>query len=318
MPPSKKDTMPPSKKDTLPPSKKDTLPPSKQVTKAPKNKGSLSPTVAPINNSTCDDIPPLVTQCLQRPNKMVFRYNGGDCSQSFNIQPITLFQCIDFNGGPPDTEGATSYIVITDTKGQNIIYYDGFASVGEELTLEDGGNRVEANMNITIFSSDVTTPENVVQSVIYHSSCSRNLFLKDRYGSLQLVVFVNELQGIVSCFFSVTFDFNIANTGSFDTSLVSLEAVSNIGVFNLTDEVLGTTIVPGETFVVTRDFFLDLTVRKTYTFESVIVGETLPAPGELCQDSDSLSFTAGNPLPPKIPTIAPIGAPLPTIPFIPF
>ena len=243
---------------------------------------------------------------------MLFRYNGGDCTQSFNIQPTALFQCFDFNGGPPVAEGATSYIVVKDTKGKNIIYFEGFATVGDEITLEDGGNRVEGNMNITIYSSDVVSPENILQTVIYHSSCSRNLFLKDRYGSLQLVLFVNELQGIVSCFFSVSFDFIIANTGSFDTSLVSLQTVSNLGVFDLTDDILGTTLLPGETFVVQRDFLLDLTVRKTYTFESLVAGETLPSPGALCGDSDFLSFTAGNPLSSNIPTISPISVPLTT------
>ena len=263
--------------------------------------------------ANCDSILPLVTQCTQRPNQLVMRYNGGTCEQSFNIQPTTLFQCFDFQGGPPDSEGAESYVVATDIKGQGITYFEGFIRVGEELLLDDPDqSRVDANMNITVYASDDKSFANMLQTVVYHTSCSRNLFLKDRYGSFQLVVFVNDLQGTVSCFYNATFDFNIVNTGSFGAEFVSLISETNIGggPFNLTDQVLEqqAQVNPGDEFTLSLNINIDLTVRQRYTVLTTIVGRT-EGTGVLCSDTDFLSFVAGNPLPPIFPTIAPTSSP---------
>ena len=241
------------------------------------------------------------------------RYNGGTCEQSFNIQPATLFQCFDFHGGPPTSEGTESYVFATDIKGQGIIYFEGFIAVGAELLLDDPNqSRVDANMNMTVYDSSDKTFDHMLQTIIYHSSCSRNLFLKDRYGSFQLVVFVNDLQGTVSCFYNATFDFNIVNTGDFASDFVSLIVETNIGggPFNLTDMVLEqqADLNPGDQFVLPLNINIDLTVRQRYTVLSTIVGRT-PGTGVLCSDTDFLTFVAGNPLPPIFPTIAPTGSP---------
>jgi hypothetical protein len=252
----------------------------------------------------CDNILPLVTQCNQRPNELTMRYNGGDCSQSFNIQPASLFVCEDFQGGPPTEEGALSYILAVDVKGQNIVYFEGFKAVGEEYTIRDGGNRVDANMNISVYSTDVIDFANMIQTIVYHSSCSRNLFLKDRFGSSQLVGFVNDLQGNVSCFFNSNYDFTIVNSGDFGAEFVSLISSTNLGEFNLTDQVLGASVAPGESFTLSLPISLDLTVRQRYTVLSTITGRT-EGSGLICSDTDFLTFVAGNPLPPIFPTASP-------------
>lgn len=238
------------------------------------------------------------------------RYNGGTCEQSFNIQPSALFQCFDFNGGPPVEEGQESFIVATDIKGQGINYHSDFVAVGEEFTIADGGVDVEANMNVTIYNSDNLIPENIIQTLIYHSSCSRNLFLKDRFGSIQLVVFVNDAQGVVTCFFNATYSFSIQNEGDFSATLLSLISITNLGVFNLTDRVAGQQISPGESFVVEEQIVIDLTVRQRYTALSTITG-TSPQ-GNICRATDFLTFVAGNPLPPIFPTFAPTVVPTST------
>mmetsp|Transcript_24780 Transcript_24780/g.35330 ORF Transcript_24780/g.35330 Transcript_24780/m.35330 type:complete len:798 (+) Transcript_24780:1-2394(+) len=255
----------------------------------------------------CDAIPILPTRCESRPRSMVFRYNGGACTQSFNIQPPTLFSCLDFQGGPPTQEGQESYIIAQDIRGLGVIYFEGFVKVGESFLVEDGGNQVQPNMNITIWNSAVTTPENMVQTMVYHSSCSQNLFLKDRYGSVQLVIFVNDVQGEVTCFLNATYSFNIANEGDFSFQLLSLFSVTNLGAFNLTDAVLGQEILPGQGFVVERNILIDLTVRQRYTAATTITGSS--PQGNICRDTNFLNFIAGNPLPPIFPTFAPTLAP---------
>ena len=341
-PPSPSPSEPPSPSPSDPPSPSPSNPPSPSPSAAPSPSPSSPPSVMPVSPSPssapsaptvqcmvevdvacipsdgsadCDSILPLITICEDRPFAMVMRYNGGSCAQSFNSQIGTdLFRCIDFQGGPPTTEGTESFIVATDIKGDGIIYFAGSVPVGGSFTLSDGGNNVEANMNITIYSSSDTSPGNILQTLIYHSSCSRNLFLKDRFGSVQLVLFVSEDQGLISCFFNATFSFDIVAMGNFSAELVSLISITNLGVFNLTDRVIGQQLQPGESINVQETVVIDLTIRQQYTALTTITGRS--PDGTLCRGTDTLSFVAGNPLPPVIPTLAPTvsptGTPLPT------
>jgi hypothetical protein len=205
----------PSPEPTLAP----TPEPSESPTTPPTAEPSAAPTeecvfdlditcIAPDGTNSCNATPPPVEQCEGRPFEMVFLYNGGDCSQSFNVQEDKFF-CTDLNGGPPTERGAVSYIVVTDLDGETIFHAD-FVEVGSLFTLSDGGDTFPADQLITIYSSnDTANPDNIIQSIQYHSSCSSNLFLKDRFGATQLVIWVNEDQGVVSCFANQTFELDI-------------------------------------------------------------------------------------------------------------
>jgi hypothetical protein len=252
---------------------------------------------------------------------MIFRYNGGDCSGSFNIQPDTLFICEDYQGGPPTEDGVESYIIASSLDGGDV-YFAGFIPVGEEFTALAVGDKFPANMNITIYdpngSEDATVivqPSNILQTVIYHSSCSQNLFLKDRFGSVQLVVFVNIDQGTVSCFVNATLSFTIDVPVEIEGDMVELTALTvitnidngNGGIYDLSEKVAGTIITKEMPFVIQQKILLDLTVRQKYTALSTIVGRT--DEGKTCFGTDFFEFTAGNPLPPIFPTLAPSAAP---------
>ena len=282
---------------------------------------SLTPTVTPQlcevdveveclpsdGSADCNSIPPLITLCETRPFVLVFRFNGGACPQSANAQIGTpLFFCEDFQGGAPTAAGTQSYILAQDINGDGIIYHAAFVGVGEEFSMRDNivpGRNVQANMNVTIYSSDQIGFNTMLQTMIYHSSCSSNLFLKDRFGSIQLVLFANDAQGLVSCFYNATFQFSISSTGSFGTTLISLVSATNLGQFNLTDRVNGLMLAPGETFTVNETVVIDLTVRQQYTAISTIEG--VSPDGTICSAFDTLQFVAGNPIPAGIPTSAP-------------
>jgi len=133
-------------------------------------------------------------------------FNGGGCEQSDNTQELK-FTCEDFAGGPPVNEGDQVYIVVTDIKGESITYFEGTVGVGEIFPLNDGGERFQADMFVMIYSPDQST---LLQMVQYHSSCSSNLELKNRFGASQLVSFTNEVQGLVSCFATFSFALDIA------------------------------------------------------------------------------------------------------------
>jgi len=269
----------------------------------------------------CGSIVVARTRCNERPLAMVFKYNGGTCDQSDNIQPPTLFQCFDFNGGPPTTPGEQSYIRVTDIKGGSIIYHEDFVAVGDDYTVEDQPFEVDANMNVSIYrnSGDNGFGEGLLQSLVYHSSCSQNLFLKDRYGASQLVIFVNNLQGVQSCFFNATYtislDNSVNNVGSpvpaiLETLLGDIEVGNENIQFDFSDQIRGTELAAETEYngpPLRVDVVIDLTV---VTSNQVTAFVQARSPKDfVCSDLDSLNFVSGLAPPPNIPTRSPTSAP---------
>jgi hypothetical protein len=311
-------------KGTSPPTPT-TLPPSptpESHSPSPECMIDISLDCEPVNSvgSTCDTIPILSPICGERPFQMTFRYLGGGCSQSFNVQPQSYFRCEDFNGGPPAETNATSYIIAYDLEGTEI-YFTGFAEVGESYVL-NALDRFSANMNITIYDpkgstepSEIVSAANILQTVKYHSSCSQDLYLKDRFGSSQLVEWVSETIGRVTCFINATISLSVQipiQASQESAVITSLSIVSNVfGTFNQTDEVNGLVFEGGET-VTPAPFTvqLDLTSRRRYSFlTSIVIQSNTSGEAVECQADRFFEFTTGNPLPPIFPTIAPTSSP---------
>jgi hypothetical protein len=252
----------------------------------------------------------------QTTTQMGFLFNGGDCRQSSNVQGDELFSCSDRNGGPPTSTNESAFIVVTDTQGKTIYHMD-WVQVGTEFVLSDGGNNFEPNQLINIYnSSDTDNSDNILQAIQYHSSCSSNLFLKDRFGAVQLVQWVNDFQGVVSCYANQTFELDI--TAPLDVQggpaiLTSLTIASNVEpfFFDMTDKLAGNVLEPGATLSVSVSVPLDLTSRKVYNFAISVQAST--STGQICSAKDLQSFTAGAPLPPAYFTASPSTAPTSTI-----
>jgi hypothetical protein len=196
---------------------------------------------------------------------------------------------------------------VTDAKGKGITYFSGVVNVGDTYSLNDSGQRFEADQFIKVYTEDQAT---LLQDVQYHSSCSQNLELKNRFGANQIVEFTNEEQGLVSCFQTFSFDLQIAIPiaveGGEAITLTNLTADTNFaGFFDLTDQVAGTTVQPGESVVATLEGTVDFSTEKTYALDFRIEGTN--SDGELCIGQDSLSFVAGG-LPPQVPS-APVSSP---------
>ena len=247
-----------------------------------------------------------ITLCLERPTGVTMLFNGGGCEQSDNTQELQ-FSCADMNGGPPVNEGEQAYIVVTDIKGLGITYFSGLVAVGETYVLNDGGERFETDQFITIYTPDQST---VLQMVQYHCSCSSNLELKNRFGASQLVEFVNDLQGVVSCFQTISFAIDVAlpvtATGSEEIELTSMTAMTSFaGDVDLTDQVAGQVIGPDNpSVVVTLEGTINAAERQTYTIAYDVQG-TRVADGELCTGMDMISIVAG--ADPNAPGAAPTG-----------
>lgn len=269
--------------------------------------------VPPAGTASCNATPPPAEQCEGRPFEMGFLYNGGGCSGSWNVQEAEgKFFCNDFNGGPPTERGEKSFIVVTDLKGETIFHSD-YVLVGSIYTLYDGGEDFPADQLITIYQQNSTDdPSSVLQSIQYHSSCSSNLFLKDRFGASQLVLWVNEDQGVISCFANQTFNLDIAIPIDIEggpATVTGLTISSNVEpfFFNLTEKVAGIQADAGNIIQTTIAIPIDLTEKKTYSLLMTLTAVT--AAGQSCIATELMRFDAGYPLPPIFPTFSPTGSP---------
>ena len=266
----------------------------------------------------CDEIFPQAQICEQRPSVLTMGYNGGPCGQSFNIQPSTLFQCFDLVSdpgvGPPPLTGS-AYIEARASKNGEL-FFAGVVEAGGEFNITAiDGDRIEADTSILIRQG--TGPDGApMQLINYHTSCSRNLFLKDRYGSTQVAAWINEEQGLVDCITQIIYNYDIRNTGTVDATLCSLIAtITPPGVtLDLTADIADQVVGPGMNFTIGIPTEIDLTTRTTYTVEATLVGKN--PNGKECSDMDTLEFEAGTPvfgLPPTPapPTVSPAPTPDP-------
>lgn len=231
--------------------------------------------------------------CEERPTSATMLFRGGTCEQSDNTQ-LLKFTCVDMNGGPPTNLGDPVHILVTDVKGNGIIYFDGMVEVGDTYPLNDNGERFEADQFITISTTDRGT---VLQEVQYHSSCSQNLSLKDQFGANQLVSFFNEAQGNVTCFntFDIALDIEVPiAVDNNSVTLTSLVATTSFdGAVNLTQQVNGQSVEPGGNAIVTYSFTTDASIRQLYTLMFSIGGVGNPD-GTLCAGMSTIAFEAGH------------------------
>jgi hypothetical protein len=223
-------------------------------------------------------------------------YNGGLCTQSDPNQQSGKFECEDFQGGPPTEDGIESYIVVTDAKGKDITYFEGLVRVGENYRLNDGGEPFEADQQIFIYTAAGPSMDNLLQAVQYHSSCSQEFELKQRFGASQLVEFFNEEQGNVSCFAALEFDLDIMIPITIEGEEICLEtltAITNfVGDLDLSEQVAGVCVPPGGTVTVTLGATIDATTQQRYSVLATLTGFEQPSQ-QFCTGTDFISFVAG-------------------------
>ena len=276
----------------------------------------------PPGSETCEEIRVDPVQCTGSPIAMVLLYEGGDCQNSFNAQSEPQFACEDLNGGPPTAFGSSSYVVIKDIRGVGIVYFSGWVEVGEIINILPPGDDAvfEPNQNITIYDSNVTSPENIVQTLVFDTSCdpsAQSLFLKDRFGAMQIVGYDNQAQGTVSCFVEANIEAAISVAESVTGHPISISTVQTRltatpggedALLNFTSDVEGTELASGiDALGVTFSLDLNLTARRTYSVFTTVTG--LTEDGRECEGEDLYQFSAGQPPPPLFPTISPTEMP---------
>jgi hypothetical protein len=272
-----------------------------------------------LTGMSCANSPSPVQPCLDRPTSITMLFKGGDCSQSDNFQPET-FSCEDV-GIISDELGLQYFILVQDAYGQGTVYFSGVVAVGEAYSLENDGRSIESELLIQIYSADQSL---LLQTVVFDGSCQANLDLNSHFGGSQLVEFANPKQGVVSCSQIFSFDLKISSDGGSDEAikLTTVTANTNFaGFIDLSPQVAGMVLQPGDEIVVTLEGAIDLCRLLQYTAEFYVEGED--SSGNICLGEDSFSFVTGNssaqsPPPQMAPsmkiTSPPASISLPTVP----
>jgi hypothetical protein len=267
----------------------------------------------------CRSIPPAQEQCEGRPRQMGMLFKGGSCNQSQTSQLSRpdWYECRDFGEGPPTVEGTASYIVITARYDPSIVYHRGYVAVGDLYNLRDGGNLFVPDQNITIYSSDRTGPKTMLQTLVYHSSCTQNIFLMEQFGASQLVEWTNDQQGLVTAFARLSFVVSVAIGGTADSpvTLDSLISKASFGpTFNLSSRVSGFDLEPGSILQARIDATVDVSSRSRNSLLTTVTGKSDEATVDdgICRGVNFYSFNVEDQLAPASPTQAPSITPGPT------
>jgi hypothetical protein len=184
---------------------------------------------------------------------------------------------------------------VTSAKDTSDIYFDGKVLVGDLFTMfaaDTNKGKFDADSIFSVYADG--TKDVLLQESSIHTSCSENLFLKDKFGGVQLLIFENEF-GLFTCFVGATYSYTLTNTAAANAgAIVEFTSTTNGVVDNCLDDLPAPGIVPPDaTVVVDKEILIDMTVRQTYD-TTVFVKAQTPG-GATCSDTATLSFTSGNP-----------------------
>lgn len=246
-------------------------------------------------------------QCEGRPYSMTMLLTGGDCSQSLTPQlGQPGFSCFDIAAnGVAASDGTVVFVVVSSVKDPSVVYTQQYVSVGSTFQVDDSSQIALSDQKITIYSSDQLEPSTQLQTITYQSSCSQNLFLKDRFGAVQVVGWVNDGQGVVSSYANVTFDVSasIVDTSVSDLLVTSFTAETSFGTFDFTDEFSGQSLAWGSSILASFDATIDLTSYRRYNVLSEVTGQN--SNGQVFSGAASYEFATG-PVTSAIPSLAPV------------
>jgi hypothetical protein len=141
------------------------------------------------------------TECTQRASSLGFRFNAGNCTQSSNTQEAGKFECNDILA--PATDGPFR-IVISNSEQT----WDFLVNPADEfvLTATDGSFASQTDW-------DLYEGSKMIQTGTFHTSCSQNLFIGDRYGNLEVISFTNGEQGTVESNNEIDLWYTVTNKG---------------------------------------------------------------------------------------------------------
>lgn len=137
------------------------------------------------------------------------------------------------------------------------------------------GAPLGSSQSIVVFSSNDTSPANVLQSLVFDASCTQTtLALKNQFGASELVAFT--VNGVTTSAFAQIFVSIRTEVPSGSPRVILEEGFteSNTGFANLTSRIVGREVNATNPSVIGFLRTLDVTEPSTATFVSTIIGNT--------------------------------------------
>ncbi len=213
--------------------------------------------------------------CNGKVEALTFRYTGEGCGATTNTQEGKA-SC----SGDADFEEPVRIRIREKRKANNVygdtpgVFLDGTASA---TAAAGGKNEFGAETIIEIRDAGDT----IIEELEVHTSCSKDLDLGDRFGSLELVSLTSTEDGEQNLGESVTYSYAVVNVGS--------EMLTSISVV---DDKLGevpgspvTNLAPGASVVLTTDALISETTIN------LVVASATAAGGAICDDSATATVT---------------------------
>ncbi len=134
-----------------------------------------------------DPIPDDCCDAGDRPDSLVLRYTGEDCSATVTQQDEGKYGCT----GDPMFDDSV-YIIASDDENPADdgadVYFAGEVALNEDFTISAflaGEDRFSSATFVHVFSD--SSQATLLQSVEFHTSCSQPLFTGDQYGSIAII-----------------------------------------------------------------------------------------------------------------------------------
>lgn len=176
------------------------------------------------------------------------------------------------------------------------MYHSAWVPVGSQYVIRDSttpGAELGAPQSIVIYRSEDLRPANVLQSLLFDGACSQPLNLKDRFGASQVIGFTVDGDTTLA-FFNATIELETSvPSDSPGVIMQRLFSEGNLEFYELTSEVEGTVLNPGQSLNSDFRATLDLTQPEDVTFLSTVTGNTNNQGGDQCSAVSFLSIPVG-------------------------
>ena len=242
--------------------------------------------------------PPLQPALFSNPLELLFKFTGGSCVDSYYLNDYEWFKCQDL-GNMSDYDHVFIEFIGADEMSNFGLSFDD-VSISDLMNVSDTGIILPDRMNVTVY--DNISRDNRIQTVSFPTFTvpddgSRDYFLLDRFGGIQLVAYMTPEFGLISSLlpdYERYRDINliVTITAKKRVQLDELSVISNyFGVFNLTSEVHGKFVDgrPTSQLLVIPET-IDLLNRSRYTFFATVIGNIM---GESYNSFDFYEFVAG-------------------------
>jgi hypothetical protein len=231
----------------------------------------------------CSDIEPPPGQCAVGIdiNTLRFKYTDSSCEDDANSQePQDGFVCKDSNGGPPDNTAVLITCADEPSMNATVLGFERVTMPGDEITVPSVAGvtgPLPESITCVVTSTDGVTE---YQKVTINTSGDVDLYLKDKFGSLQLQSCDDN-----DCTETVTYIYTFFNVGETPMTITKAERERDGMTLDFLADVDPKDLLVGGSTFVTEMERIDVCVDSISI--TTMIAEADPPDGVPCKATDT-------------------------------